>query len=127
MKHSRGLAFILVLVLLSGCAGQLPQPVVALQNTLEAICELYEQNRDLVVRTRAYLVSVYPELPAGTQADLRRIDAALPALDQTGRTVCEIARATTPLVTNSVRRDELAASLIRLVGIGLQLKTQGVI
>lgn len=121
------LALLLFLVLVSGCARSVPQPVVELQNTLEALCELYEENRELVVKTRAFVILHWEETPNEIKDDLRRINEALPALDQRGRDICEVARATAPLIADARNRDELAAALIRLIGVGLQLKAQGVI
>lgn len=125
----KALLIVLAVVLLTGCAAsqQLAKPVLEASETLKALCELYEANRPLVISTRAYLVEHRSEIPPIVFRDLQKIDATLPLLDQRGRQVCEIAKAAEIVQANAKWRDEIGASLVRLITVGLQLKAQGVI
>lgn len=118
------IAFLLGL-LLGGCAS-VPAPVAEAQKTLEALCAVYKTNRPAVVAARAWIVANADKVPPAVLDDLQRIDAALPELDARGKQVCEIARAG-ELLKGNVSRDELVASLIRFLGVALQMKQSGVI
>lgn len=118
-------AAVALAMILAGCAS-VGESSREAQRTLEALCGVYEANRPAVVAAREWVVANRDKVPPAILDDLRRIDAALPEIDARGQQVCELARAGAVL-RGGVSRDELIASLIRFLGVALQMKQSGVI